>query len=83
MTDRRPATAPFQMLATGDHLYWITPFELDRLPLSGGSPNTLAQRPAGGLYMGLASDGKNLFFTDEDLAPDGGVGDLALRSAAQ
>jgi hypothetical protein len=72
--------APFSMLATGDDIYWLTPFELHRLSTSGGAPDLLAHRPqSGGLFMGLATDGKNLYFTDTDGAADAG-GDVTLRS---
>jgi hypothetical protein len=73
--------APFSMLATGGRLYWLTPFDLQRLPLQGGAADALARRPqANGLYMGLATDGKNLYFTDAHGAGDAG-GPLTLCSA--
>lgn len=73
--------APFAMLVNGGHVYWQTFYELHGLSTSGGTPDLLAHRPqSGGRFMGLATDGKNLYFTDTDGDGDGG-GDVTLRSA--
>ncbi len=72
---------PLSMLATGDHVYWLTGFDIHRLSMGGGSPDLLAHRSqSGGLFMGLATDGKNLYFTNTDGGGDGGGGDVTLRS---
>jgi hypothetical protein len=72
---------PFSLLATRANVYWLTGIDLHRLPTGGGQADTLAERPQqGGTFMGLATDGKQLYFANTDSAADGGSGDVTLRS---
>jgi hypothetical protein len=72
------------MFMTPDDIYWLTPFELHRLALADGKDEALAQRKVGGgLYMGLATDGQDIYFTDTNVPGDGGLGAVVLRSVPQ
>jgi len=76
--------APFSMLATSDRVYWLTFFGLHRLLTAGGKAHLLASRPQRtGHFFALATDGRNVYFTDGDASADGGSGALTLRSVAQ
>lgn len=74
---------PLSLLAMGSSVYWLTGLDLHRLPKGGGSPDVLAHRPQqGGEYMGLATDGKQIYFTDSGRDGDGGSGEVTLRSVS-
>jgi hypothetical protein len=74
--------APSAVFATDDAVYWLTLTELHRLTIATGQDEVMAKHPAKtGYYEGLATDGENVFFTDDTLgAADGGFGGVVLRS---
>jgi hypothetical protein len=77
------APAPFSMFATTAGIYWLSPFELHRQAFTDGTDEALAQRSVGGSYLGLATDGKDIYFTDTNVPGDGGLGTVVLRSVPQ
>lgn len=77
------APTPFSLLSTAQNLYWLTPYDLHRLPIDGGPDDVLASRSTQtDAFIGLAADSQTLYFTDWDPG-DGGLGDLTVRAVGE
>jgi hypothetical protein len=71
------------MFTANDRLYWLTLGGLHRLTLADGRDDVLAEVPQGaGFFMGLGTDGQDVFFTSSNLPGDGANGELIVREVA-
>jgi hypothetical protein len=72
--------APFSMIATSTHFYWLSEYDLYRLRTVGGQADALAHHEdATDVFRGLAADDQKVYFLDYGLN-DGGPGTVTLRS---